>query len=165
MSISHFLAGIAAAIWSPESEHYLLLHRSKNKDFGAGIWECLTGRVDQGEGFEQALHREIREELGVSAQAVALLGTTHFYRGATSAENELLGVVYLCTHPETETITLSREHSEYSWLTSQESLILLSASDPGTRWAHLVIERAEIIRPLLSRGILTFQQTHGFELG
>ncbi|NJN55210.1 MAG: hypothetical protein HC804_10900, partial [Anaerolineae bacterium] len=49
MSIGRFLGGIAALIWNPTNESYLLLCRADSKDFGAGSWECVTGRVDQGE--------------------------------------------------------------------------------------------------------------------
>jgi 8-oxo-dGTP diphosphatase len=57
MSIGRFIGGIGALIWSPKVKRYLLLRRSAQRDYGAGAWECVTGRVDQGEGFEQALHR------------------------------------------------------------------------------------------------------------
>jgi 8-oxo-dGTP diphosphatase len=81
MTIGRFYAGIAALIWSPETKQYLLLCRSEQKDYARGAWECVTGRVDQGEGFEDALHREVHEELGVEVQIEHILGTTHFYRG------------------------------------------------------------------------------------
>ena len=82
MSMGHFLAGIAALIRSPETGQYLLMRRSEHKDYAPGVWECVTGRVDQGEGFEAALRREVREELGVEVQVEHILGTTHFYRGS-----------------------------------------------------------------------------------
>lgn len=165
MSIGRFYAGIAALIWSPGTEQYLLLHRSEEKDYGRGIWECVTGRVDQGEGFEDALYREVREELGVQVQVEHILGTTHFYRGAHDPDNELVGVVYLCSIPDTASIHMSAEHSEYRWLSANQALELLSATDPSTRWARRVIERAEIIRPLLPKGLVSFQCRAGFELG
>jgi 8-oxo-dGTP diphosphatase len=165
MPVGHFLAGVAAVIWSPAREQYLLLRRSEAKDYAAGVWECLTGRVDQGEGYADALHREVREELGFSIQAAHILGTTHFYRGAPSPENELLGVVYLCLLDETKPISLSPEHSEFRWLTARQSLELLSASDPSTRWARRVIERAEAVRPLLSGDLIAYQIESDFELG
>lgn len=165
MTLGRFLSGIAAVIWSPKTERYLLLHRSENKDYAAGVWECLTGRVDQGEGYEAALKREVLEELSVSVQAAYILGTTHFYRGAAFAENELLGVVFLCMLDETTPISLSPEHSEFRWLTARQAMDFLSAPDPGTLWARRVIERAEIIRPMLSTGLVAYQQNVGFELG
>ena len=121
MSVGHFLGGIAALIRYPQNNKFLVLRRSKQKDVGAGHWECVTGRVDQGEGFEEALFREVKEEIGVDIQLEFLLGTTHFYRGEALPENELIGVVYCCT------IGKSRRHSgesmntmQYRWLTPEE---------------------------------------------
>ena len=165
MTIGRFFAGIAAVIWAPTTEQYLLLRRSPDKDFGRGVWECVTGRVDQGEGFEEALHREVQEELGVDVEVEYILGTTHFYRGNPTPDHELVGVVYLCLLPNPASVSISPEHSEFRWLTAQQAFELLSATDPSTRWIHQVIERAEVIRPLLSNELVTFQQQAGFELG
>jgi 8-oxo-dGTP diphosphatase len=165
MTIGRFIAGISAVIWSPENERYLLLHRADHRDYGAGVWECLTGRVEQGEGFEDALRREVYEELNTTVRIAYILGTTHFYRGKPIQENELVGVVYLCYLDEPETVSISSEHSEYRWLTASQAIELLSASDPSTQWACRVIERAEIIRSLWTKGLVAFQQDNGLELG
>ncbi len=165
MAIGRFLAGIAAVIYSLETRQYLLLRRSERKDYGSGIWECLTGRVDQGEGFEEALHREVREELGVEVQVEHILGTTHFYRGPSSPENELVGVVYLCMLTDPASIHISEEHSEYRWLPAAQAIDLLSASDPSTRWARRVIERAETVRMMLPAELVSLQRQAGFEFG
>jgi len=165
MSIGRFNAGIAAVIWSASTSQYLLLRRSEEKDFGPGVWECVTGRVEQGEGFEDSLDREVREELGIDVQVDTILGTTHFFRGTPTPENELLGVVYLCSLDQPDSISISSEHSEYCWLTAEKAIKLLSATDPSTQWAVRVIERAEIIRPLLTEDLVSFQCQAGFELG
>jgi 8-oxo-dGTP diphosphatase len=165
MVIGRFYAGIAAVIWSPITTKYLLLRRSEHKDYGPGIWECVTGRVDQGEGFEDALHREVFEELGVHVQVEYILGTTHFYRGAPSPENELVGVVYLCSLADPDTIQISAEHSEFRWCSAAQAFDFLSASDPSTAWIRRVIERAEIIRPMLSDDYRRYQRQSGLELG
>lgn len=165
MSIGRFYAGIAALIWSPETKRYLLLHRSDRKDYAAGAWECVTGRVDQGEGFEDALRREVREELGVEVRVEYILGTTHFYRGTDIQENELVGVIYLCTIENPDAIRISQEHSESRWLTASQAIELLTASDQSTQWAKRVIQRAEILRPMLSPDLITYQSQVGFEFG
>jgi 8-oxo-dGTP diphosphatase len=165
MSIGRFYAGIAALIFSPGTRRYLLLRRSQQKDYAPGIWECVTGRVDQGEGFGDALHREVREELGVDVQAEYILGTTHFYRGAAAPENELVGVIYLCSLDETASIQISKEHTEYRWLSANEAMDLLSSTDASTQWTRRVIERADAIRPILSKDLVRFQTVSGFELG
>jgi 8-oxo-dGTP diphosphatase len=165
MPIGRFYAGIAAVIRSPETRQYLLLRRSEQKDYARGVWECVTGRVDQGEGFEDALRREVREELGVEVQIDHILGTTHFYRGVPIPENELVGVIYLCSLTDAASIRISPEHTEYRWLSADQAVDLLSAVDPSTQWAQRVIERAEIIRRMLPEELVNIQSHTGFELG
>jgi 8-oxo-dGTP diphosphatase len=165
MTIGRFFAGIAALIWSPETNQYLLLRRSEQKDFARGAWECVTGRVDQGEGFEDALHREVREELGVEIQARHILGTTHFFRGDPIPENELVGVIYLCTLLEPTSIQISPEHSEYRWLSADQAFQLLTTTDPATQWINRVIRRAENIRTMLPEKMIEYHRKSGFELG
>lgn len=165
MSVGKFYGGVGALIWSPSIERYLLLRRSPAKDFGAGAWECVTGRVDQGEGFEEALHREVKEELGTQVQVIGILGTTHFYRGAPVADNELIGVIFLCTLDDPDAIQLSPEHSEYRWLTAAEVKATLDASDPTSRWARRLITRGEIVRKLIPNELANFYQTTGVETG
>jgi 8-oxo-dGTP diphosphatase len=165
MAIGRFYAGIAALIWSPETKQYLLLRRSGQKDFASGAWECVTGRVDQGESFEDALRREVLEELRVEVQIEHILGTTHFYRGEPIPENELVGVIYLCTLSDPTSITISSEHSEYRWLSADRAFELLSASDPTTEWARRLIQRTEAIRPVLPESLVDFQRNSSFELG
>jgi 8-oxo-dGTP diphosphatase len=165
MSIGRFCAGIAALIWSAETSCYLLLRRSGHKDYAPGVWECVTGRVDQGEGFEDALYREVREELGVEVQVEAILGTTHFYRGEPVPENELVGVVYFCSLRDPAAIHLSPEHSEFRWLPADQAMALLTASDPSTQWARRVIERAEMLRAQFPHGLIRGPGLTSFELG
>lgn len=151
-------------IWSPTDARYLLLRRSPEKDFAPGVWECVTGRVDQGERFEEALRREVREELGVEVQAEFIIGTSHFYRGEPVAENELLGVVYFCSLEEPEAIRTSPEHSEYRWVTAEEAQALLTAADASTQWLRTTLARAETIRRLIPPALREYQRQASFEL-
>jgi 8-oxo-dGTP pyrophosphatase MutT (NUDIX family) len=165
MAIGHFFGGVGAVIWSPKMEQYLLLRRADDKDFAPGTWECVTGRVDQGEGFEDALHREAQEELGVDVQVQHILGTSHFYRGAQTPENELVGVIYLCSLADPEQVRISDEHSEFCWLPAEQAIELLTAEDTSSQWAKRVIQRAEEVRQMLPDELADFQAKAGFELG
>jgi 8-oxo-dGTP diphosphatase len=166
MTIGRFYGGVGALIHSPRTNNYLILKRSESKDFAPGVWECVTGRVDQGEGFEDAVRREVIEELGVRVSVIEfIIGTTHFYRGKVDPENELIGVVYSCALDEATPIRISREHSEYRWLPVAEVDAVLGASDPSTRWLRRVIERAEIVQNLLSNELVQYYKQTGFELG
>lgn len=160
MAIGYFLAGIAALIWNPATDQYLLLRRAASKDFGAGSWECITGRVDQGESFTQAIVREVYEEVGGVVQIEFFVGTTHFYRGAPTPENELLGVVCGCTLADPDTIVTSGEHSEWRWLTAVEIAHFL----PPDHWLQTVVARAEFLRAHLPAAVLAEIRQHGLEV-
>jgi 8-oxo-dGTP pyrophosphatase MutT (NUDIX family) len=165
MPIGRFYGGIGGLVWSPAREKYLLLKRSREKDFAGGVWECVTGRVDQGEGFEDALHREVREELGVAVRIEFLIGTTHFFRGEVHPENELIGVVYGCSlADESQPLRVSAEHSEHRWVTADEALALLATPDPSTQWMRRVIKRAEKLRHLLPPELRRHYRERGLEL-
>ena len=165
MAIGRFLAGVGALIWDNSLERYLLVRRSESKDFAPGVWECVTGRVDQGEGFETAVYREVNEELGIKVCPQFILGTTHFYRGEAIPENELVGVIFYCETDGEIEVRLSAEHSEYKWVRAEEAYALLSNSDsPTEHWLERVIRRAESINTLVPREALKKLSLEGFEL-
>ena len=163
MSIGRFYAGVGALIWHPGTARYLFLRRAGSKDFGAGAWECVTGRVDQGEGFEEALYREVREELGVAVVADFLVGTTHFYRGAPRPEDELLGLVYCCTLDNPAAILLSAEHEEARWLSAAEARALLGG-EAQSGWLLRALVRAERLRQQLPPALLACFRAEGFDV-
>lgn len=164
MTIGQFSAGIGALIYVENTDTFLILKRSTEKDFAAGAWECVTGRVDQGEGFEDALHREVYEELGIKVKPLFVIGTTHFYRGVARPENELLGIVYCCSTSESETLQLSNEHTEYRWVSADEARDVAGGDHPAEHWLMRVIERAEIMRRHYPQLLITLHQRQGFEL-
>ncbi len=48
-----------------EDKHYLIAQRNKNKHMGLK-WEFPGGKVNENENFEDALKREIKEELNIT---------------------------------------------------------------------------------------------------
>ncbi len=165
MVIGSFRAGIAALIWDPDRGAYLMLKRAAEKDFSPGAWECVTGRLDQGEGFESALHREVREEVGLAVQPDFIIGTTHFYRGPRDRANELVGVVYHCSPICAPVVRLSPEHQAVRWATADEAKVFLRDDHPSERWLLRVIRRAEVLRKAVPGDLITYHHESGFELG
>jgi len=157
-TIGRFLAGIGAVVWEPEKARYLILRRSPEKDFAAGAWECPTGRVDQGEGFSDAVAREVREELGVDIVPDFVVGTTHFYRGAELPENELLGVIFHCTLRSPYALRLSEEHTELRWVTLPEAEQLLGSDHPSESWLLRILRRADALRRELPADAVALQR-------
>ena len=159
MSIGRFYAGIGALVWCASTRKYLVLRRSADKDVGAGAWECVTGRVDQGEGFPQAVLREVNEELGARAHIDFIIGTMHLHRGEATPENEMVGVQFCCSIENPEAIGTSWEHAEHRWVTAEEAQALL----PADHWLLKVIRRAEAMRALMPRELIVYYRAEGFE--
>ncbi len=155
MCVGRFLVMVGALLWCPSKDKYLLLKRSQDRDVGGGQWECITGRIDQGEGFSDALRREIYEEVGIEAQVDFMIGTNHLYRGDERPENEMVGLFYCCSVDAPETIQVSAEHSEHRWVSAAEAREFL-----GKHWLVGLIERAEAIRAWLPSELLENHELH-----
>jgi len=160
MSVGRFLGMVGALIWRSSDGRYLILRRSTEKDYAAGIWECITGRVDQGEGFQDALRREVLEELGVEIQVDFIIGTMHFYRGESIPENEMIGIVYCCTIVDDQQIRIGWEHDQYRWLNLDEAQEYF----PEDYWLLEIIKRGEQMRELMSPQQLILNRERGFEI-
>ncbi|MGH2538825.1 MAG: NUDIX domain-containing protein [Candidatus Promineifilaceae bacterium] len=159
-----FLVGVGVLLWDPAAARYLLLRRAAERDFEAGHWECVTGRLEQGEGFEQAARRELREECGLAANLLAIVASMHFYRGPSRPEFELVGVIYLATIDGPSELRLSAEHSEARWLTASEARDLLAGRSPAEAWLLRLIARADRLRAALPAGELERLSQGGYEL-
>jgi len=158
--MAHFLCGIAAVIYHAPTLTYLIMRRASTKDVGAGSWECVTGRVDHGESFEEALHREVAEEIQIKIHPEFIIGTTHFYRDEAIEANELQGVIYACRYDgDRDAIQLSDEHDMHYWVTWDE----LSNYAPDDNWLYHAIERAEYTRQHMSNVLADYHTKFGFE--
>ena len=157
MRVGRFMAMIGALVRDSNTGKYLILRRSDEKDVAAGEWECITGRLDQGEGFPEALRREMMEEIGVQVHPDFILRPSHFYRGEPISENEMVGVMYCCSLDNPADIQISWEHSEARWVTPQEVAELL----PENSWLLELIRRAEMMHSLMPDDLLTYIRSVG----
>ena len=78
--------GHRKGVWIPvvtgliQKEGMVLMGQRPRGNSLAGLWEFPGGKVELGESPEQALERELREELGIFAEVGTLrLATTHSY--------------------------------------------------------------------------------------
>jgi len=93
----------------------LMIKRSANASIGAGEWDLPGGGLDFGEAPLDGIHREIKEETGLTSHVDRLLFATSFVNG----ERHNIGLVYMCNAGSDE-VTLSDEHTEYMWATRQQ---------------------------------------------
>lgn len=92
----------------------VLIVRRPPGDVGAGGWEFPGGKIEEGETPEQAVVREIDEELALAVRVVASLGNAvHAY------ENLDLDLFVFVCERTAGTLEL-REHDAQEWLTADE---------------------------------------------
>jgi len=88
----------------------LLAKRSAARKHYPGLWSFPGGHVEPGEEFEQALHRELREEIGiVPAEYRPLVPIIDPHVVTTTYR------MYAVTAWRGEPEILDREHSELRW--------------------------------------------------
>ena len=145
MDVGRFGAMVAILVWRRSEGRYLMVRRSASRDFAPGEWETGSGRLEQGEGYVQALRRESMEELGLQVRLECVLGVTHIYRGESVPGNEMVGVTFGCSVSDGSGLSLSDEHSEHRWVTAEDAAALL----PPGHWLSALIARAEAFRTLM----------------
>lgn len=84
---------VAAALIAPD-RRVLLAQRPEGKAM-AGLWEFPGGKIEPGETPEQALARELREELAIGVAPDALKPLT--FASHSYEKFHLLMPLYLCT--------------------------------------------------------------------
>jgi len=124
--IGRFMVAAGAVIELNSSGKILLVRRSDKLDFHPSEWEICYGRIDQFEGIETGLRREVFEELGIKdLKIIKVLRVWHMFRGSIKAENELIGITFYCK-TKTPHIRLSEEHMEYQWFSPEEALEMIA---------------------------------------
>jgi mutator protein MutT len=103
---------VVAAVLRRRGE--VLIVRRGPAQSGAGFWEFPGGKVEAAESPEQALAREIQEELGVLIRIEGLIGeVVHTY------PQKKIRLRLFWASPLSESLVLS-EHDDFKWLRPHE---------------------------------------------
>ena len=86
----------------------LLIQRSNDDPIGANSWENAGGSIECGETLEEAIHREIREETGITEITIKNVA----YVTLVNDDKPFLIVAYIC-ESQAETVTLYRLYSKW----------------------------------------------------
>lgn len=95
----------------------LLLRRAVGRPL-AGIWQCVTGRIEPGETVALAALRELEEETGIAGDAIEafydldLVNQFH----EPSVDAVLVSAVFAVRVRVDATVSLSHEHDVARWL-------------------------------------------------
>ncbi len=106
---------VAACALIDRDGRILLARRPAGKDH-AGLWEFPGGKVENGETTEQALVRELREELGVEPCESCL--QPFAFATHTQGDQHLLMPLYACR--QWDGFVQPREGQEIKWIHPQD---------------------------------------------
>jgi 8-oxo-dGTP diphosphatase len=119
---------VAAVI--ERSDRRILIGQRRRGDTSPLKWEFPGGKVRTGETFEQALARELREELGVSLTKSAEIASVRHQYAATPEELEIhffaAQIAEMDAFPnafEQTAWVLPRELSDYDFLAANREVI------------------------------------------
>ncbi|MCI0706820.1 MAG: NUDIX domain-containing protein [Ignavibacteriae bacterium] len=95
---------------------YLVLKRSAEETLYPGVWQIVTGMLEESEHTVAAALRELREETGFRPQR---LWVTPYVDTFYSAASDHVNLTPVCAAQvkEDDEPKLSDEHQEYAWLT------------------------------------------------
>lgn len=107
---------VVAAVLKNTANQLLIVQRPLDKELG-GYWEFPGGKVEQGETFEDALKRELKEELNIDFQINDLQPLTCFTHQL--AQKNITFSFYLLEKWQGE-IILMEEQPELLWIDSTQ---------------------------------------------
>ena len=117
--------------------HILLDHRSPARSFFPNVWDLPGGHCEPGESCEQALVRELQEEIGITPTTWRPLG--HLYETVPGSGESLVLHLYEVTSWTGEPgIQAPEEHDELAWFSIDEVCTLALAHPSYPCWSRCV---------------------------
>ena len=96
-----------------KNNKFFIAQRNRNKHMGL-CWEFPGGKVEKNENFEQALKREIKEELNISILINKKIGVENYQDNKINVKLHY----YLCSHIDGDFIL--NEHEDSAWVAKNE---------------------------------------------
>jgi 8-oxo-dGTP diphosphatase len=106
------------ALFIDANRKVLLGLRAPSKKVWPCHWHTIGGRVEAGESLEEALIREIREEVGVRPTRFALVAKVREPR--PDLYGDALHHIYAVSRWDGEIANICDEHSELKWFSLDE---------------------------------------------
>ena len=109
--------GVAIKALIRKGDRYLMIYKSDKEDMNPNTIDRPGGRIEFGEKIEDALKREVKEEVGIEIEINKPLNVWGFVKGNL----HLVGITFLAEYKSGE-IILSGEHVKFEWLKKEHIL-------------------------------------------
>ena len=106
------MTNVVAAIIKKDNK-FLIVQRNRNKHLGLK-WEFPGGKVKENETFEEALLREIKEELNITINIHEKISEVKY----KDDKIDIVLYYYLCSY-KSGTMELN-EHEDFAWVEKKE---------------------------------------------
>ena len=107
---------VAAVLFNQEGK-MLITQRSATKKYLPNVWHIPGGQIDEGETVEEALKREVKEELNLQiTEIMADTGVAHDYTGHGGLKSRTLFILVKSLGE----ITLNHENQSFKYIDKSE---------------------------------------------
>lgn len=112
--MSHETIRVVAAIIQNESNEFLITQRMPQARYG-GFWEFPGGTVEDGESPEEALIRELKEELNITVEVNGF-----FWQEISNSDTKIIDIQFINCNlvPENQTIE-KIDVFDYRWVKAE----------------------------------------------
>lgn len=99
----------------------LNIRESKNYKGGSqhGKYDFPGGKVKIGETLEEAIEREVKEEVGIEVEIGKLFWTNEWRPIVKGEKVQIIGIYFFCK-PKGEKIRLGEDFDDYKWISPDE---------------------------------------------
>ena len=150
MNPTHFVS-VAALVTNDAGE--ILLVKSPWRG-----WEYPGGLIEPGETFQEALHREVREESGVEIEITGFVGI------CKNIEKDIVNIDFTARYIGGE-LTTSEESTEVIWATPEQAMELITFPLTKKRLQNMLSSREEAVLFCFKRDPFTVTEDHMYPLG
>ncbi|MCK5625212.1 NUDIX domain-containing protein [Candidatus Pacearchaeota archaeon] len=120
---------ILSFIYNKEKNKFLLLNMAKHPDHAPeGRWFTVAERVEKDESSEDAVRKEIKDEIGLTAEEIFPLnwGSTYKWKGEEFKEMNFMAFV------NSDKIILNKKNSKYKWFNIDKFIEKIEWNDNTT---------------------------------